>query len=139
MQKVVCFVIGFLLLACSKKAVKLDLSYLNGYWEIEKVSFPDGSSKDYKANTSVDYMEITDTKGFRKKVQPMLNGTYATSDDAEFFTVLEKNGFFEFHYKNDLSEWEERLTSLSKDRFSVINKDNVTFTYKKYEPINVME
>ena len=137
MQKFIALGIGFLLLGCAKKINKTDLSLLNGYWEIEKVTFPDGSSKDYKVNTSVDYIKYEAMSGYRKKVQPTLNGTFSATDDAKFFTILEKNGTFEIYYKNGLSEWQEQLVTLSKDHFSVSGQDNLIYSYKKYHPINI--
>ncbi len=139
MRKAVLIGLVLLFFSCAKKVKKEDLYYLNGYWEIEKVTFPDGSSKDYMVNTSIDYIEITDEKCFRKKVQPTLNGTYVTSNDAEFFTIMEKEGVFICHYKNNLSEWEEQLVSLSKSHFSLMDQDNTIYNYKKYEPINIRE
>ncbi len=137
MKKFIVFGIGFLLLSCAKKINKTDLYILNGYWEIEKVTFPDGSTKEYKVNTSVDYIEYEAMSGFRKKVQPTLNGTFNATNDAEFFTILEKNGSFEFYYKNSLSEWEEQLLTLSKDNFSISGLDGIIYSYKKYQPINL--
>jgi hypothetical protein len=123
--------------ACQNKVDQLDLPLLNGYWEIEKVTFPDGSEKEYTVNTSVDYIEVTDQKGFRKKVQPNFNGTYVTSNDAEMFTIHENEGVFTLNYKTDLSEWREKIISLSKNNFTVLSEENIKYQYKKFEPINI--
>lgn len=139
MHKLVLLGVALLFFACSQQLAKKDLVHLNGYWEIEKVTFPDGKSKDYTVSSVIDYIEITDLKGFRKKVQPSLEGTYSTSNDAELFRILVNRGVFVFHYKNELSEWQEQLVTLSKDRFSAMNEDGITYTYKKYEPIDVMK
>ena len=82
------------LAGCQNKISKLDLPHLNGYWEIERVTFPDGSKKEYAVSTSIDYIEVKNFKGFRKKVQPNFNGTYVTSNDAEMFTISENEGIF---------------------------------------------
>ncbi|MCK0188621.1 lipocalin family protein [Arenibacter sp. F20364] len=116
---------------------KLDLSYLNGYWEIEKVTFPDGSEKEYTVNTSIDYIEVKDQKGFRKKVQPNFNGNYHTSNDAEMFSIYENNGVFTLDYKTDLSEWHEKIISLSENSFTVLSEENIKYRYRKFEPINL--
>lgn len=123
--------------ACQEKMTWERITDMNGYWEIEQVTFPDGSEKNYSINTSVDYIEIKDKKGFRKKVQPKLNGTYDTSNDAEPFSLIEKNGEFSMHYKNALSEWEEKITSLSKDNFILTNQEGTSYHYKRFEPIKL--
>ncbi len=123
--------------SCASKISKEDISYLNGYWEISKVTFPDGSSKDYKVNSSIDYIKVDNLKGYKKKVQPTLNGSYITTNDAESFTIFINESVFEIYYKNNLSEWKERIIKLSKDHFAVMNEEGIIYDYKKYIPINV--
>ena len=123
--------------ACKEKVTWDHIPEINGYWEIERVTFPDGSEKKYTISTSIDYIEIKDQKGFRKKVQPKLNGTYDTSNDAEPFSLIEKKGVFTMHYKNNLSEWEEKITSLSKNNLTLTNQESISYHYKRFEPINL--
>ncbi|RTE53494.1 hypothetical protein EHW67_10795 [Arenibacter aquaticus] len=125
------------LFGCKDKIVKSDLNFITGYWEIEKVTLPDGSKKEYPVNTSIDYMEVNNLMGFRKKVQPKFNGTYDTSNDAELFTIYERDGVFFMNYKTELSEWQEKIVSLSKNNLSLKSEDNITYHYKRFEPINI--
>ena len=128
---VFCFLVG-----CTDRVVKEDLSHLNGYWEIEKVVFPDGSSKDYSVNTVVDYFQVEGLTGFRKKVQPKFDGTYDTSNDAEPLKIIEVDGSFQLHYNNDMSEWSETLKNLEKNTIVLVNKEGVAYHYKRFEPID---
>ncbi len=112
---------------------------LSGYWEINKVIFSNGKTKEYNVNTSVDYIQFEGLKGFRKKVQPKLNGTYQTSDDAEAFLISEIDGNFFIIYKTELSEWSEQLVRLNSDTFSVVNEHDVRYVYKRFEPISISE
>lgn len=121
--------------ACKKQVAWDQIPNLNGYWEIEKVSFPDGSEKKYSLNTTIDYIEINGKQGYRKKVQPKLNGTYDTSNDAEKFTLLEKEGSIGMYYKNEISEWEEKITTIDKNSFSVSDIEQITYHYKRFKPI----
>ncbi len=132
---IICLV--FLSYACSNGIAEKELPLLNGYWEIEKVTFPDGQTKDYTVNESVDYIQIEQLKGFRKKVKPTFNGTYITNNDAEYFTLFKKENQYFFNYKSNLSDWTESLQTLTKDHFSVTNEDDITYLYKRYEPINI--
>ena len=126
-----------LLTGCGETVTKDSLKLLNGYWEITEVTLANKQQKIYKINPTVDYIEVSNLKGFKKKVHPKLDGTFNASDDAEPFTIIEKEGLFIFTYKNDFSEWEEELTSLDKDTFTVVNQEDITYTYKRYEPINI--
>jgi len=131
-----------LLAGCSPKISQEDLQQLNGYWEIEKVTFPNGKTKDFMSSTTIDYIELDGMKGFRKKVQPKFDGTYETSNDAEFFVIEKKGDTFEIHYNPNMAlhpsmHPRESLVLISKDNFSVTNKDSLTYSYKKYQPINL--
>ncbi len=129
--------ICFVCFGCTSKVTNEDLKHLNGYWEIEKVAFPDGETKTYTVNPNIDYIEWDGTKGFRKKMQPKFDGSYTTSNDAEPFTIIQTKGAFEFYYKNEMSEWKEQILSVSKEQFSVINQDTLTYTYKRFHPIEI--
>jgi len=142
MNKSICIAITFLLFGCSDKIRKENLDVLNGYWEIEKVVFPDGSTKEYAVNTSIDFISLEDKKGYRKKMQPKFNGTYDTSNDADLFILLEREGIYFINYEvNDNTGLEthrlEELVSLSENKFSVRNADGITYDYKRFEPINI--
>ncbi|MDT0606993.1 lipocalin family protein [Croceitalea rosinachiae] len=132
------FILTFFV-GCSSAIQKENLNLLNGYWEIVSVEFPDGQKKNYKVNPSIDYIELNKMQGYKKKMHPKLDGTYDTSNDAESFKIIAKGNIFLISYKNDLSAWEEQLTKLEKNSFSVVNEDNITYSYRRYEPINIQE
>ncbi|ASV28906.1 hypothetical protein [Maribacter cobaltidurans] len=125
------------IVSCARRVSSEDFNHLNGYWEIEEVQFPNGNKKDYPVNTVVDYIKLENLEGFRKKMVPRFDGTFETSDDAEPFSIIEKNGVFYMRYQNPLSEWEETLLSLSKDKFSVKNPEGIIYHFKRFEPLNI--
>ena len=137
MNKVVTFGIFLMLVACQNKVSQEELTLLNGYWEIEKVTLANGQTKEYKVNTTIDYIEVKELSGYRKKVYPKFDGTFDTSNDAEQFTIIVQQDRFEIHHKSELSEWAEVLKSLDENSFSVTNAENITYYYKRFEPINV--
>lgn len=139
MSKLVPLLLFLCLLACSEKISVSDLNHINGYWEIEEVKFPDGKSKEYNINMTIDYFEYNNMKGFRKKVQPAFDGTYNTSNDAESFQINERDGFFWMSYHNDLSSWEEQITELTKTNMVVKNKEGLSYHYRRFQPINAKE
>ena len=137
MNKIVFFGIFLMLVACQNKLSQEDLTLLKGYWEIEKVTLANGQTKEYNVNTTIDYIELKELSGYRKKVYPKFDGTFDTSNDAEQFTIIVQQDRFEIHYKSELSEWVEVLKSLDENSFSVTNTENITYYYKRFEPINV--
>ena len=138
MKRYVFILSFFLLLSCADKRVnEEDLHYLNGYWEIQKVEFPNGQVKEYKANTMVDYILLEHGKGIRKKVQPRLDGTYIISEDEEPFELILVNQEYSMHYKNALSDWQEKLKALDSLSFVTQNEEGIRYFYTRFQPISI--
>ncbi|SNR67993.1 hypothetical protein SAMN04488009_3152 [Maribacter sedimenticola] len=127
----------FLATSCSTAVDTKDLPNLNGYWEIKEVRFTDGTKKEYKVNSMVDYITLDSLNGFRKKVQPKFDGSFVTSNDAEPFKILIQNDSIFMEYNNDLTHWREALLSISQDFFSVRNEEGIIYHYQRFEPINI--
>lgn len=126
-----------LCISCVSKIDQEQLHLLNGYWEIKEVTFKDGTKKEYSVNTTVDYISLDSLKGFRKKMSPKFNGTFETSNDAEPILIRIANDSIFMNYTTDLNTWEEVLISLSEKSFSVKNDQGITYTYERFEPINI--
>jgi hypothetical protein len=137
MKSLIPLVSLFILIGCENSVSLENIDQLNGYWEIVEVEFNDGQVKKYTVNPSIDYIEVKGMRGFKKKVHPKFDGSYDTSNDAENFTLLKKEDNIIFFYENSLAQWEEQLVKLEKNAFSITNQDNITYTYKRYEPINI--
>ena len=78
------------LISCTSKPKKEDIVKLNGYWEIEKVVFSNGSKKEYTYNESYDYFQIKENSGFRKKVMPQLDGRFLVNNQLEKIKIIIK-------------------------------------------------
>lgn len=126
-----------LFLGCSPSIEKEDLQHLNGYWEIEKVEFPNGQTKEYAISMTIDYIKLDGMSGFRKKVQPQLNGSYRTSDDAEHFDIIQKNEVFKMVYGLETKQREEKVILIDENSFAVRNQDDKIYIYKRYKPLNL--
>ena len=119
------------LISCTSKPKKEDIAKLNGYWEIEKVEFPDGNKKEYKVNETIDFFKIDGNKGFRKKVMPQLDGTYLTNDIQEDIVIAVKDGDATIQYKTTYASWKEEIIELTKDKLVVKNEQDLEYHYKR--------
>ncbi|CEN40678.1 hypothetical protein [Capnocytophaga cynodegmi] len=131
MKKLLVSLIFIILVSCNQQIKESDLQHLNGYWEIEKVVMPDKSTKEYKVNTTYDYIEIKNSEGFRKKVYPQLTGNFQTNDDSEIFKITKEGNVFKMNYKNGENQWIEVLELVNETSFVVKNEANITYHYKK--------
>ena len=130
------FIILIICFAC-EPFNEISLSDMNGYWEIEKVKMKDGTEKKYTYSKSIDFIEINDSTGIRKKLQPQLKGTFIKSSNAEIFNVKFENDSLRTYYKTSLSKWKETIITLNKNQMIIKNALGILYFYKKYEKLNV--
>ena len=123
------------MVSCGQETEVTDPSLINGYWTIEKVVFPDGSEREYTLSPTIDYFELRDTMGFRKKVQPQLDGTYITSDDAINFDLQVSEGQYHMIYRNETESWREKLSALDSLKMILVSDGKITYHYTRFQPL----
>ena len=138
MKKAVVLFFGILVLfSCTKAVHKGDLSKINGYWEIEKVILSDGEKKEYKINETIDYFEIKNNNGFRKKVMPQLDGTYLTNNQSETITISQDKDDFFLNYTTAYGKWKEQILEISDDQLVLKNQQELEYHYKRQIPFSI--
>ena len=124
-------------LSCKQNITNNDLKNLNGYWEIEYVILPDGSQKEYKMNQIIDYFELKDSLGFRKKVSPQLNGTYLVDDVSERIKIITSDDKKSIQYVTNFAKWNEEIVLISDKELVLKNAQNLEYHYKKPIPFSI--
>ena len=138
MKKAVLILVSlYFVVSCNQKITKNDISKINGYWEIEKVLLPNGDKKVYKVNESIDFFEIKNNKGFRKKVFPQFNGKYLVNDVKENITITDSSGIFFINYSTDYSKWKEQIVTLKDSTLVLKNDAKATYHFKKYKSFSL--
>jgi len=123
-------------LSCQTDVKVEDLGQLNGFWEIEKVEMPDGSTKEFKINESLDFIKYDKMTGSRNKVIPQLDGGLLSNNLYENFTITEKDKTFWLNYKTEHTSWTEELIKLSNDKLVVKNSNDLMYFYTKRTDLN---
>ena len=131
--------VSLLFIACQQKIKPADIAKINGYWEIEKVTFDKGKDKDYGMNESYDYFEIKNNKGIRKKVMPQLDGTFLVNDTFENVTVRFADDKVFLDYATPYMKWSEEVIALSAEELVLLNKEKKEYHYKKTAPVNLLK
>ena len=140
MNKILYLSLSLLLISCNSKVKKEDIPKLNGYWEINQVTFSTGDTKDYKINETIDYFELRQAQfenkviGFKQKVMPQFDGKFKTNNIKEVFKIIKKDNSFFIEYTTKFGKREEEIVELQDSIFTIKNKDNVSYTYKKFKP-----
>lgn len=129
--------LALLLSACGSSVSESSLKNLNGYWEVEKVIFPDGSEKILPPSETHDYYEYKNQKGFRKKVTPLVAGNYLVNDLKDEFVVVQKEGVFSMNYKTFLSKWSEQIKSIDAEQLVLESEEHYQYYYKRPQAFSV--
>lgn len=137
MKKVV-WLFGLLfLVSCKQDIQTADVKKMNGYWEIDFVDMPDGTKKEYKVNESVDYFELKDLKGFRKKVYPQLDGKYLVNDIKENVEITTADGRWKMKYTTPYSAWSEEIIEIRDSVLVIENDAKLKYHYKRLTPFSL--
>lgn len=127
----------FIALSCGHPPGEEDLAYLPGYWEIERVVFPEGEAKEYPAGTTVDYYHLEGKEGYLKKLQAEADGRFLASDDALPLKIVVREDRFVLLFEGEADSWEEELLVLGPNRLVTRHANGLHYEYKRYEPLQI--
>ena len=132
-------------ISCKKQST-IDLTNLNGYWEIDRVVISDKSQqqgqdpeKNYNFNKSIEYFSTKDSLGFRTKVVPSFNGKYETNNQKLNYTISHQKGIYYITYKNIGNTWKDKLIEASENQICIANQRGDKYIYRKFTPIIIDE
>lgn len=125
--------------SCGGNATFEDLRHLSGYWEIESVTFPNGETKKYPVNTTVDYYSWNGEHGFLKKVQPEFTGRFLANDDAVKLAINPRKDMLILIFTGKNDTWEEELLLLNSENMETRHQNGLTYRYKKFAPLITYE
>ncbi len=130
----------YIILIASLSGCKQDsrafIHQINGYWEIESVTLPNGSTKEYTFNGNIDFIQVNDSlRGYRKKLKPKLNGTFSSTDDMESLKLVLENDSLNAYYQTPFANWKETILFADESHLKVINQDKKVYLYKRFKPI----
>jgi hypothetical protein len=128
-------ILAFLITGCNNQEPAEQLDHLNGYWEIERVEFSEDSIREFKINENVDFIEIKDGTGFRKKVRPQFDGTYTVTNDAEKVVAKIEEGKLNLYYTTPFDSWKETVIKAEEDKLSLKNDRGIIYHYKRFTPL----
>jgi len=120
------------LVSCGKEDPSAMIKNLDGYWEIKSVLLPDGTKKEYTISTVVDYIEVDSMSGFRKKVQPKLDGSFVVTNSEENFEIELVDEKLVLNYNTPFDSWTETILTAEPDKLTVKNRDDKVYTYSRF-------
>ncbi len=137
MKEIKFYILIVLFISCSKPNPESYKQYISGYWEIERVVLPDGTQKKYNFNQSIDFFEVKDSIGIRKKVQPKLDGSFIANKDSEIFILKIEYDSLRMYYKTSIASWKETVVFAKQNQIVIKNESGNTYFYKPYKKISL--
>ena len=96
--------------------------------------------KTYDFSGTIDYFEIDSTlSGFRKKLQPKLDGNYLTSMHRKPFKLRIEDNRIHIDYLDNGVTYSEEVITANEGVLVIRNDRGFQYTYKTYEPIEFDE
>ena len=130
-------ILCFILICSCNSSSDIDLTKLDGYWEIVNVKKDGELVMEYKMSPIIDYWQLSDdNSGFRKKVMPNLEGKIIVTQHSMPFKVAEEKQIT-VYYNDNGNEYSEYIKRLEDSLLVITNKENLIYTYKRYKPMNL--
>lgn len=125
------------LASCSSPDVTSFKPYISGYWEIERVVLSNGAEKNYNFNENIDFFEIKDSAGIRKKVRPKLDGGFTITKNSESFILKMENDSLRMYYSTPFASWKETVILAKESQIIIKNEDGNMYFYKPYQKLDL--
>lgn len=136
-MKPIFYILLLTLVSCSNKVTQEDLTFLNGYWDIEMVESESKKITKFGVNSTIDFYYVDNTnQGYRKKATPDFSGKYKANNIKDKIVVTHKNDQFIIQTTTALDSWEDVIIKLTAKKLVLRNDKGVLFHYKKHEKYN---
>jgi hypothetical protein len=123
--------------SCKDRVTEEAICKINGYWEIKEVIIPGQETKQYKINENIDYFQLKNLTGFRKKVAPQLDGTFLVNNASEQIKIIDSNAVFYIQYQTKYNNWKEEIIEVTDSVLVLKNKQNLEYHYKRFIPFSI--
>ena len=122
-------------MSCNNKITSSELDLLNGYWSIEYVTHKNETFYPKGVTKLLDFYEVNDREGIRKKTQLLLNNKFLVTKDLNNFNIkfINKNYYLSFQTVRD--QWEEKIIKLNQNKLVLEHQDK-RYHYKRFEKTN---
>jgi len=134
-------ILGFIIIivSCNSSSSPEELlPHIQGYWEISNVKQNDQIISEYNINTLIDYWQLNDDlSGFRKKVQPNLEGKITATQHSLPFTLTTINEELTVNYNDNGRTYKEVIVTANDKELVIIGDQGLIFTYKPYKRITM--
>jgi len=110
------------------------ITNLNGYWTIDLVEKPDGSTKEFPFTNHMDFFDVDGTKGTKSRVSPTYDGTFISYGEAITFALVESENQVFLNFRDGDNAYTQILRKATKEELELVHEDGTVYYYKSYVP-----
>ena len=120
-----------LCLGCENKITPSDLDLINGYWSIDYITHKNETFYPKGAAKLLDFYEVNDREGVRKKAQPQLDNKFLVTEDLNNFKIIFKAEKYYLSFRTVWDQWQEKIVELSENKL-VLEHQEKRYHYKRF-------
>ena len=131
------FLCLFITFQCERPK-NVQLSYLNGYWEIDFIQQEKETFYPKSVTPLYDFYYIKDSTGFLNKAAPNRHGKYEVSKDRIPFKIVYENNIPYLRFDSRWDSWDEKISQLDSTKLILEHNDR-KYHYKRPLTITIHE
>jgi hypothetical protein len=126
------FSLLILSLGCKNEINPSDITLLNGYWNIQYITHKNETFQPKGMTKLLDFYEVGEQNGVRKKVQPQLGNKFLVSEDLNNFNILFKDNNCYLSFQTVWDQWQEKIVELNENKLVLEHQDK-RYHYKRFD------
>ena len=122
---------ALLFLGCTSSVKPEQVNQIEGYWKIDYISH--GSEKFYPrgAEKLLDFYEINEMEGIRKKVQPEFGNKFSVTEDFNNFKIIFEGDNCFIKFQTPWDQWTEKIILLTEEKL-ILEHQEKKYHYLRY-------
>ena len=134
MKNLIIVLLVLIVTSCSNTSSSEKIKNLNGYWNIDLVEKPDGSSKEFPFTNHMDFFEVNGNMGTKSRVSPTYDGTFISYGDAVRFVWVDDEDQVVLNFESGDKAYSQILRKANKEELELVHEDGTVYYYKAYQP-----
>lgn len=129
MKEKIAILLMLVVFGCTNQP-QIDISELEGYWEIEFVEQKGEVFSNNQKTPLYDFYSVDKNSGVYKKVAPQFDGNFQTSESSVAFEISEEKGIFKLNFSTPWNRWQKEIKVLNAERLVLYHQER-NFNYKR--------
>jgi hypothetical protein len=132
MKKIFLLLCTIVFVSCSNNQAKIKA--VEGYWNINQVTLPDGSDREFPFSNHMDHFEIEGSKGVKNRVSPTYDGGFISYGSPVYFKWEEIDGEIKLSFNDGDQAYQQIVKKATDETLVLLHENGTTYKYLKHIP-----